>query len=66
MSHDKIKAAPRKRMGDTGKPYAAARRAAAAGYQLAGARVPPPSAGYGLRMSGEIHDWLTFPAAAHR
>jgi hypothetical protein len=66
MSHDKIKAAARKCMGETGKPYAAARRAAVAGYQLAGARIPPPSAGYGLRMPSEIHDWPTFPVAAHR
>jgi len=57
MSHDKIKAAARQRMAETGEPYAAARRAVAGGHQAAGRRIPP-GAGYALRMSSEIHDWL--------
>jgi len=59
MSHDKIRAAARKRMAETGEPYAAARRAAVTEHQAAGAHIQPPGAGYVLRMSGEIHDWLT-------
>jgi hypothetical protein len=58
MSHDKIRAATRKRMAQTGEPYAAARRAVVNERQAAG-QVPPSGAGYVLRMSGEIHDWLT-------
>ena len=63
MPHDKIKAAARKRMAETGEPYTAARRAvvtegrAAEGRAAAG-QIPPPGAGYALAMSGEIHDWL--------
>jgi hypothetical protein len=56
MPHDKIRAAARKRMAQTGEPYTAARRAVASEHQ--GADDPPPGAGYALRMSGEIHDWL--------
>ena len=58
MSHDKIRAAARKRMAETGEPYAAARRAVVSEHQAAGGQIPPPGAGYALRMSGEIHDWL--------
>jgi hypothetical protein len=58
MSHDKIGAAARKRMAETGEPYAAARRAVVAEHRAAGGRIPPPDAGYPLRMSGEIRDWL--------
>jgi hypothetical protein len=58
MSHDKIRAAARKRMAETGEPYAAARRAVISEHQAAGAQIPPPGAGYALRMSGEIHGWL--------
>jgi phage shock protein A len=58
MSHDKIRAAARKRMAETGEPYAAARRAVVSEHQAAGDQVPPAGAGYALRMSGEIHDWL--------
>ena len=58
MSHDKIRAAARKRMAETGEPYAAARRAVVREHQAAGGQAPPPGAGYTLRMSGEIHDWL--------
>ncbi len=58
MPHDKIRAAARKRMAETGEPYTAARRAVTSGHQAAGAGDPPPAAGYALAMSGEIHDWL--------
>ncbi|MBO0820245.1 MAG: hypothetical protein J2P26_05280 [Nocardiopsaceae bacterium] len=58
MPHDKIRAAARKRMTKTGEPYTAARRAAVSEHQAAGASSPPAGAGYVLRMSGEIHDWL--------
>ena len=37
MSHDKIRAAARKRMAETGEPYAAARREVIKDYQQAGA-----------------------------
>ena len=58
MSHDKIRAAARKRMTETGEPYAAARRAVIGEHQAAGGQGPLPGAGYALQMSGEIHDWL--------
>jgi len=58
MSHDKTRAAARKRMAQTGEPYAAARRAVVREHQAAGADSPHPGPGYTLRMSGEIHDWL--------
>jgi hypothetical protein len=45
-------------MAQTGEPYTAARRAVVSEHQAAGADSPPPGAGYALRMSGEIHDWL--------
>jgi hypothetical protein len=68
MSHDKVKAAARKRMALTGEPYAAARRAVVTEHQSRG-QIPSQGAGYALRMSGEIHDWLaglrgSDPAAA--
>ena len=37
MSHDKIRAAARKRMAETGEPYATARREVIKDYQQAGA-----------------------------
>ena len=58
MPHDKIRAAARKRMAQTGEPYTAARRAVVSERQAAGAGDPPPGARYTLAMSGEIHDWL--------
>ncbi|HEY7918738.1 MAG TPA: hypothetical protein VIE45_03750 [Streptosporangiaceae bacterium] len=58
MSHDKIRAAARRRMAETGEPYAAARRAVVSEHQAAGDQIPPAGAGYALRMSGEVHDWL--------
>jgi phage shock protein A len=71
MSHDKIRAAARKRMAETGEPYSAARRAVVNEHQAAGDQIPPAGAGYALRMSGEIHDWLadlgdSDPSAAGR
>ena len=59
MPHDKIRAAARKRMAQTGEPYTAARRAVVSEHQSADADNPLPGAGYAVRMSGEIHDWLT-------
>jgi hypothetical protein len=63
MPHDKIKAAARKRMAQTGEPYTAARRAVVTeGHtpegQAAAGQIPPACAGYALAMSGEVHDWL--------
>ena len=57
MPHDKISAAARKRMAETGEPYAAARRAVVNEHQ-GRARILFPDTGYALRMSGEIHNWL--------
>jgi hypothetical protein len=56
MSHDKIKAAARERMAQTGEPYTAARRAVVNEQQPADGQRPPE--GYVLRMSDEMHDWL--------
>ncbi len=63
MSHDKVKAAARKRMAETGEPYAAARRAVQAEHNNPAstheaAEADGGSQGYTLRMSDEIHDWL--------
>jgi hypothetical protein len=44
MSHDKISAAARKRMAETGEPYAAARRAVIREHQSAAGHVPPTDA----------------------
>jgi len=56
-------------MGQTGEPYAAARRAVVSGHQDGSGQTPPPGAGCALRMSSEIRDWLaglrdSDPAAA--
>jgi hypothetical protein len=40
MTHDKIRAAARKRMAETGEPYAAARREVIKNYQETGAGAP--------------------------
>jgi hypothetical protein len=63
MSHDKISAAARKRMAETGQPYAAARRAVIREHQAAGAQIPPPGAkwfaiSYGDDWSGRLTDSL--------
>jgi hypothetical protein len=44
VSHDKIKAAARKRMAETGEPYATARREVIKNYQQAGAAASSSSA----------------------
>jgi len=44
MSHDKIRAAARKRMAETGEPYATARREVIRNYQVAGAGAGPRAA----------------------
>jgi hypothetical protein len=44
MSHDKIRAAARKRMAETGEPFAAARRAVIKEHQAAGGQIPSPDA----------------------
>jgi hypothetical protein len=71
VPHDKIKAAARRRMAETGDPYAAARRAVVTEHQGASGQNRPSGAGYALGMSGEIHDWLadlrgSDPAVAKR
>ena len=58
MTHDKIRAAARKRMEQTREPYAAARRAVVTGHQDGNGEISSPDAGCALRMSGEIRDWL--------
>ena len=61
MPHDKIKAAIRRRMAQTGEPYSVARRAVLAEHQGGGQdgdQDPSPEPGYALWMSGEIRDWL--------
>lgn len=58
MTHDKIRAAARQRMSQTGEPYASARRAVVTGHQGTSSQIPRPGAGCALRMSGEIRDWL--------
>ena len=57
MAHDKISAAARQRMAETGEPCAAARRGVVDEHQAAGAHIP--SGGCALRMSGEIRGWLS-------
>lgn len=46
MSHDKISAAARRRMAETGEPYAAARRGVIGEHQAAASQVPPPAEGW--------------------
>ena len=63
MSHDKISAAARKRMAETGEPYAAARRAVLREHQAAGGHIPPAGAqwfaiSYGDAWSGRLTDSL--------
>jgi len=41
MSHDKISAAARRRMAETGEPYAAARRGVIGEHQAVGSEAPP-------------------------
>jgi hypothetical protein len=63
MSHDKISAAARKRMAETGESYAAARRAVIREHQAAGEHLPRPGAQwfairYSDSWSGRITDSL--------
>ena len=63
MSHDKIRAAARKRMAETGESYAAARRAVIREHQSAGEYTPPPGAkwfaiSYSDSWSGRLTDTL--------
>ena len=63
MSHDKISAAARKRMTETGEPYAAARRAVLREHQAAGGHIPPLGAewfaiSYSDAWSGRLTDSL--------
>jgi hypothetical protein len=54
MSHDKIKAAARERVAETGEPYAAARRAVIREQQeRAASRNPAPGARWLRRRLGE-------------
>ena len=60
MSHDKISAAARERMAQTGEPYAAARRAVITEHQ---ATTPPPGAqwfeiGYSRSFWGRVSGWM--------
>ena len=74
MPHDKIKAAIRRRMAQTGEPYAVARRAVLAEQKLArqkraeqkpakrqgdAGQDPATAEGYALTMSSEVREWLT-------
>lgn len=63
MSHDKISAAARKRMAETGEPYAAARRAVIKEHQAAGGHSPPSDArwftiSYSEAWQGKLSAWL--------
>jgi hypothetical protein len=52
MSHDKIKAAARVRMAETGEPYATARRKVIRQHQAAGGRTPRPDSAMLLWING--------------
>ena len=63
MSHDKISAAARKRMAETGEPYAVARRAVIREHQAGGDYIPSPGAkwfaiSYSDAWSGRLTDSL--------
>jgi hypothetical protein len=60
MSHDKIRAAARKRMAETGEPYAAARRAVIREHHGAGDQIPPSDAQwFAIRYSQAGLDKIT-------
>jgi hypothetical protein len=60
MSHDKIKAAARERMAQTGEPYAVARRAVIRERQaVASQRLPPGTAWFTIRFSDAGLDRVT-------
>jgi hypothetical protein len=63
MSHDKIRAAARKRMAKTGEPYATARRAVIDEHQKATSKNPVPGArwfaiSYSNAWEGRLSAWL--------
>ena len=63
MSHDKISAAARKRMAETGEPYAAARRAVIRERQAASGESPSPGVtwfaiSYSDAWEGRLSAWL--------
>jgi hypothetical protein len=61
MSHDKIRAAARKRMAETGEPYATARREVIKDYQQAGAGAASASAHWfaiDYTDVGQVTRWL--------
>lgn len=62
MSHDKIKAATRQRMAETGEPYATARREVIREHKRAGGESQPPTQWFAIRYSeagiGRITGWL--------
>ena len=63
MSHDKIRAATRKRMAETGESYAAARREVIGEHQAAAGAGPRPDTrwfaiGYSRAWTGRITAWL--------
>ena len=59
MTHDKIRAAARKRMAETGEPYATARREVINNYQAAGAASPSGARWFGIsyRDMGRVSRW---------
>jgi hypothetical protein len=79
MSHDKIKAAARERMAETGEPYATARREAMRQHRAAGGHRPlpgtamllwinPEHVGYGMRRmlpTSLWRNWQDIPAWRH-
>lgn len=63
MSHDKIRAATRKRMAETGESYAAARREVIREHQAAGGESPRSDTqwfaiSYSNSVSGKITTWM--------
>lgn len=63
MSHDKIRAATRKRMAQTGEPYATARRAVIGEHQQAASENPAPGTqwfaiSYSDAWEGRLSAWL--------
>lgn len=59
MSHDKISAAARKRMAETGEPYAVARRAVIREHQAAGGHTPPGVTWFAISYSDDWSARLT-------
>jgi hypothetical protein len=60
MSHDKVRAAARKRMAETGEPYATARREVIKDYQEAGAATSASPSWFAIDYSGmdRVSRWL--------